>query len=773
MTDISRSLPSDAASSPGARRVASGLPDLLRALGHGFTLVGWAAIVLVNGLYGVSTGWGLGPALDFLVMALAGFLFVFLFDGLFSLLWKLLNAVLPRIRLARWNQAIQAVPGALIGRLAGILLMVFGDLLWPESIFQYATLTLPAKFIVMAAAGGGALLFAARLLQRPAARYGLAALGALPLVAVIAWLVWPGADDHVARAAPAASSIAAPALSNPGTPGPFAVNSLSYGSGTHPRRAEYARDAAILTPTVDASTLLDAYDGFVGAYYRWYNGFDFSALPLNGLVWYPEGDGPFPLVLIVHGNHAMTEPSDPGYAYLAEHLASHGMIAVSIDENFLNGFALDDLDMAEMPLRAWLLLKHLQQWRDWNAAPGNPFYGRVDLARVGLIGHSRGGEAVAHAAEMNVRPTGRIGTVSDAGEFGFGIRGVVALAPCDNRYKAAGRPLRLQNADYLLLASGHDGDMYYLDGLGQYARANFAENPGGFKAMAYLYRGNHGNFNTVWGDADKGWFNSTLLNRAPLLSAAEQQQAARVFITGFLEASLNERPEYRALFYNPWAASAWLPDDIIVTQYMDAGFIAVDTNERGKQSDLDAPGGLAEARDMTGWRSAGRTLRDGETSVPNRGLYLEWAAGGEPAYIVVLPEGAAAQWELSADHALSFTLGNLMAEGMPGRVWIEVESAGATARLPLDQFGPLQPPLPARLTKAGWIAAMPSYEINTATPYERVDQTFDLPLSAFVAANPDFRPQQMSAIRFWFDSAVSGAVMLDEIGFRAPLPLTP
>jgi dienelactone hydrolase len=773
MTDLAEPLPSAASTAPEAHKAAPTLPPLLLALGRGFTLVGWAAIVLVNGIYGLSEGWGLGPVLDFLVMALAGFLFVFLFDGLFSLLWKLLNVVLPRVRLGGLNEAVQAVPAAMLGRLVGILLMVFGDLLWPESVFQYATLALPAKFLVMASAIAGALIFAARLYKRPATRYALVALGALPVVAVAAWLIWPGVDDYVVKAAPANGAISTLAIANPGLPGPFAVNTLSYGSGADRRRAEYAEDAAIITPAVDGSTLISAYSGFPGAYYRWYNGFDFADLPLNGLVWYPEGDGPFPLVLIVHGNHGMMEPSDPGYAYLGQHLASHGLIAVSVDENFLNGFNLADPDMAEMPLRAWLLLKHLELWRDWNSDPGNPLYGRVDLDRVGLIGHSRGGEAVAHAAEMNVRPVGRIGTVSDAEDFGFGIRGVIALAPCDHRYKPAGRALQLKNADYLLLATGHDGDMYYLDGLGQYARTNFDENPAGFKAMAYLYRGNHGNFNTVWGNADKGWFNSTLLNRAPLLSAEEQQQAAKVYITGFLEASLNEHEEYRALFYDPAATRSWLPDDVIVTQYLDADFIAVDTNERGKKTDLDLPGGQAEARDMTDWQIAGRTLRDGETDVPNRGLRLEWAAGGDPAYIIHLPEGASEEWRLSPAHALSFTIGNMMAAGTPGRIWVEVESVGEVARLPLDQFGPLQPPLPATLTKAGWIAAMPGYEIDTATPFERVDQTYDLPLSAFGAANPDFQPGALSVVRFFFDGKVDGAIMLDDVGFRAPLTAAP
>ncbi len=88
--------------------------------------------------------------------------------------------------------------------------------------------------------------------------------------------------------------------------------------------------------------------------------------------------------------------------------------------------------------------------------------------------------------------------------------------------------------------------------------------------------------------------------------------------------------------------------------------------------------------------------------------------------------------------------------------------------MPLDRFGPLVPPLPAQLTKAGWIADMPSYEIDTTTPYERVDQTYDLPLSAFMAANPNFRPETLTAIRFLFDGEAGGKLMLDEIGFRVP-----
>jgi hypothetical protein len=68
-----------------------------------------------------------------------------------------------------------------------------------------------------------------------------------------------------------------------------------------------------------------------------YWGFDAANLPLKGRVCYPDGDGPFPLALIVHGNHFMMNDSDPGYDYLGELLAIRGVILVSVDQNFLNG----------------------------------------------------------------------------------------------------------------------------------------------------------------------------------------------------------------------------------------------------------------------------------------------------------------------------------------------------------------------------------------------------------------------------------------------------
>jgi hypothetical protein len=83
----------------------------------------------------------------------------------------------------------------------------------------------------------------------------------------------------------------------------------------------------------------------------------------------------------------------------------------------------------------------------------------------------------------------------------------------------------------------------------------------------------------------------------------------------------------------------------------------------------------------------------------------------------------------------------------------------------LSDFGPILPPLPAHLVKANWLSGLTGFP-GEVRPEEVVLQTYTLPLSAFQAVNPAFRPDQISAIRFLFAGETAGAVYLDEIGFR-------
>ena len=731
----------------------------------GQALAHWAmwGTIFVSGLIGLENDFGLGRLISCAVMAFLGFAIVSLGDGVVSLLWKVLGFVLPRLRLTAAANRLHTIPPVMIGRILGVFFYIAGDLLWPESFFQHIMIPPVGELLIILLAITGAIVALARLEgQSERGRNNLIVTAFALNLAYLAWVFLPGTENYLAQSA-AATPTTPLSLPNPGLPGPYTVQTLTYGSGDVTGRPEFGDEAVLLTQPVDGAKIFSGYPGLGGSYFRWYWDFDFTQLPLNGLVWYPQGDGPFPIVLIVHGNHAMTEDSDPGYAYLGEHLASHGYIAVSVDENYLNGMMFIDGGMAEMPLRAWLLLKHLQVWQGWNDNPDNPFYGRVDLAHVALIGHSRGGEAVAAAAQMNESVAPPVSRVASADEFGFGIEAVVAIAPSDGNTKPSGKLLTIPHSNYLLLGGGHDADTFVLYGQAQYNRVRFTDNPDGFKALAYLYQGNHGQFNTVWANRDRGWLNSLLLNRQPLLSGADQQAATQVFITAFLEASLRDEAGYRVLFANPTAHNPWLPEGIIVTQYEAAAFVAVDSNRPSSApTSLDEPGGRTWTTGMTTWVTKPLLLRDGTTKQQNSALYLAWDTGSEPVVGMELGDAAA----FTPDDALTFALTTALDEPTPINVTIELETAdGQIARLPLSQFGPVYPPLPAQLVKADWLAPLPGYKITLETPFERVLQTYTLPLSAFQEANPDFDAAAIQVIRFFFVGTEAGAVYLDQVGF--------
>ena len=135
---------------------------------------------------------------------------------------------------------------------------------------------------------------------------------------------------------------------NPARPGVFPVLRLYYGSGKDKRRSEFRDSVSIETESVDASKLISLGERAKDRNSYW--GFSPKDFPINGRVWYPDGDGPFPLVLIVHGNHNMRDFSDPGYGYLGELLASRGFILTSVDQNFVNGGIRGENDA-----RGWLL----------------------------------------------------------------------------------------------------------------------------------------------------------------------------------------------------------------------------------------------------------------------------------------------------------------------------------------------------------------------------------------------------------------------------------
>ncbi|MEA2639082.1 MAG: hypothetical protein QOF51_476, partial [Chloroflexota bacterium] len=218
---------------------------------------------------------------------------------------------------------------------------------------------------------------------------------------------------------------------------------------------------------------------------------------IHGTVYYPaerdaEGApfyqrlaklGPVPMVFLVHGRHGTTPPTPSylGYDYLQRQLAQMGMVAVSVDcvDTDAWGGAADNIhDRAELVLRSIAFFQNLN-------ATGDPLFGgHLDFGRVGLMGHSRGGDAVVTVPEMLTLP-------------GVVIQAVLALAPV-NFGSSSGRPHGYPY--FLTILPAYDGDVVDLSGATFYDQATAS----GFRCQLFVEHANHNHFNRQWPDDTGG-----------------------------------------------------------------------------------------------------------------------------------------------------------------------------------------------------------------------------------------------------------------------------
>ncbi|MDQ1658399.1 MAG: hypothetical protein QOD41_3482 [Cryptosporangiaceae bacterium] len=290
---------------------------------------------------------------------------------------------------------------------------------------------------------------------------------------------------------------------------------------------------------------------------------------LRGEVTYPAplGAGKRPLIVLLHGRHSpcgradgsisvtwpcpagyRAIPSLQGYRALADLLASYGSIVVSISANAINATDDEDNDYGAAA-RAKLVIKHLELWSGWSGSVltgpfGTTFEGKVDLTRVGLFGHSRGGEGVVAALAENKRTGSR-----------FGIQAVVPLAPTDlMRYQLRGTPS-------LTVVPYCDGDVSDLQGVHYFDDATAAQADTVPHALLGVLGANHNYFNSVW--TPGGWEADTIddwdytgdpanafcgKGAADRLQPTQQLAAGDAYIAAFFRARLQSAPVYDSLF---------------------------------------------------------------------------------------------------------------------------------------------------------------------------------------------------------------------------------
>jgi len=277
------------------------------------------------------------------------------------------------------------------------------------------------------------------------------------------------------------------------------------------------------------------------------------------------------------------------------------------------------------------------------------------------------------------------------------------------------------------------------------------------------------------------------LNLRSILPVADQEQIARVFISAFLEAKLQDRHEYRALLRDWRTGAAWLPKSVYLQKYEEARSNMLATFEE----DLDvttttAAGGRAAAENLSDWKEKTVSIKWG--GLDTRAVFLGWnrkEAPGRCSYLLQLPEGGLSR---GSDSLLFFSPADSRdkpssykdeeGEGKGDKakeesrekedankkreaidLTLEVtDRTGNVARLPLSHYSKLQPQVEAEVAKVSFLSDVPTSEV--------VYQTFEYPLSDFVAANAKLDPAALRSLRLVFDRTEKGVVILDAVGFR-------
>ena len=587
-------------------------------------------------------------------------------------------------------------------------------------------------------------------------------------ILVTTWYNMDGSNKHlVTKQVSSPSNRYILEKDNPSKEGSYKVSKLYYGSGTDKRRWEYGEGVQLETDSIDITYFLPDLSNFRLRLRQAYWGFDLSNSPINGRVWYPEGSGPFPLVLIVHGNHEMTKPSDAGYEYLGELLASRGYIFVSVDQNFLNGsFIAGDLTNPANVARGIMLLEHLKVWREWNNQEVNPFYQKVDMENISLIGHSRGGEAVAIAAALN-KEERYSDNANITFDYGFNIKSLVAIAPVDESYTPAGRPIELEDISYLLIHGAHDGDVAVLMGNRQYQRSRYTGNDYKFKSLVYIYEANHSQFNTRWGRRDMRLPLGKLLNIKPIMNGEDQREIAKIYISAFLDTSIKGKVDYIPLFKNYQVASKWLPETIILNRFQDSTFTLIsDFEEDINPTTTSIKGGEQKGINLTEWREGPLFLREESMKQSNHVLFLGWKEEEnrekDPSYKIFIPGQSLSDLKLKSEDSLTFSLADL-SQGKHHFTDVTIElRAGekSTSRVVLGDYAPIFPPLEIKFTKLGFI------EGRLINPVEPILQTFEIPLEAFYGIEFEEDSLDFLEISFIFEHSNRGEIALDDIGFK-------
>ncbi|MET0646811.1 MAG: hypothetical protein ABW208_09340 [Pyrinomonadaceae bacterium] len=436
----------------------------------------------------------------------------------------------------------------------------------------------------------------------------------------------------------------------------------------------------------------------------------------------------YPLVVIVHGNgHDYIS-----YDFLLEHFAKNGFVAASIHLNS---------GMAGLG-RANIFFKHMEVLQ---AA-----FGASIQNNIGIMGHSRGGEAVLKVSRLNEEQA-----------LGHNINAVISLAPTD-RYGS--EVLSGAHAKpYLVIYGSRDGDVkggtpttagYVVPqcGFSLYDRAADER-----KSMVFVYKATHNGFITT--NVDGPWDGEAL---ADLLDPDVQKAITSAYMNAFFRQHLLNEAQWEGLFNGEWkpssvsatGASLYVqyqePTQKTVDTFGDANW-AVSTIGGSVTHNATLPADPSEGKMHDHFSAPGL---DPKSPHDTQGLRLRWDNSGD-RLVYDIP---AADKDVSGFAALSFRIAQTM-DSMQNTA-----NQSQNLRLALKDA--------ANNERAVRVSAFtevpfPDHRANHANSKSAMN-TVRIPLKSYTivcAGQQQVDLQNVVSLSFVFSEKPTGEVEIDEVAF--------
>jgi pimeloyl-ACP methyl ester carboxylesterase len=509
---------------------------------------------------------------------------------------------------------------------------------------------------------------------------------------------------------------------------------------------------------------------------------------LNGLIAVPPGeDGPYPVVVVLHGTHPGCpvndmgvdvwpcgedeRPNYQGFAYLLSHLAAQGYVALSININAENTFGFGEPSAGERLEQ--ILDLHMDALAAAADGGQNEFGvaldGRADVNRLALIGHSRGGELANWLANEQGW------AAPDAlQELGFGpVDGLILLAPAIVFFFPQPSLVPLS-----VVIPSCDGDVVTQDGQTYYDETRLvAENP--WATSIWLEQANHNYFNETLLDDSMGRFDRP--DCEPILAETVQRDWLTSHATDFLTAVFSQ--DAAAVT----EAQANLGLDVTAAPVQEVAGLPALVSSLSSGSNRQTILLPATEEELTTHLLGGAVLAEGMTThfCPSGFYNSESLPGSEPCrrnYVTVpgQPDHAVLTWD-SPDAALRFTL--------PAESGDVRDYAALSLRAAVDPMSPLNAADAAQAFSVQLTDSAGNSSIVTTQPDEPAlrfppglmldiavigtDQVFSgrvplttirLPLSAFTGVDLS----QISEVALLFDQTPSGALFVSDVEWVRP-----